>query len=371
MSPQTTRAGCGFSSRKRVRPRTWPRRVGNVRQSGKRVGREHVDVHDLDLAVEARPGVGPEARDVRVALRERELAHLGGAAQRDPHAVVVVAGLEVAVGQHRRDRLGLLVAELLHREDVGLERPRGARRARRGRSSATTGSRSSGEASRSRLLERRRRGPEPELALGGVGRAVRGWPRAPPASAPRRRRRTSSAGGRGRRRRSAPGRTGAAAWPGPSSRTGCTGGAATATGTRAAPAALARATMPGFALRAGARGGRPGGPRSAGRRGRSGSFRGGARSRPASSTRGGSRRSRGGRGRRRSGRRRGCGSPAPPTPGRASARRRRSSPSCQSAPTAGPARAKGSGPTVVTRQVRPSARMKAAPRRPTRRTRSR
>jgi len=56
-----------------------------------------------------------------VALGEGERLDLGRARQGDPAAVVVGAGREPAVGEARRERLGLGGRQLLDRDDVGAQ----------------------------------------------------------------------------------------------------------------------------------------------------------------------------------------------------------------------------------------------------------
>ena len=268
---------------------------------------------------------------------ERERGHLGGAAQRDAHALVVEARLEASVGQHRRDRLaparGRAPAPRGRRAATA---SRSAREGARGRCSATTGSRSSRGASRSRLLERRRRGPEPELALGGLRHPIEAAPRAPPPAL---------ASASSDPLRHADGRAVDAVHPREGERQHGRsqlpkrkhGPAATPTGTSAGPRRRREATTPGFAPGAGPRGPSGRTATSWSRRGSRRTIRAEERrSPPASSTRGGSRRSRGARGRRRSGRRRGSRLTGTATPRPRQRQAATKSPWCQRAPTTGP-----------------------------------
>jgi hypothetical protein len=75
-----------------------------------------VHVQDLDALAQLRPVLGLEPRDARVAVREREPLHRGGAAQRHAHAEPLRRGLELPVREQRAERLGDARPELLHRD---------------------------------------------------------------------------------------------------------------------------------------------------------------------------------------------------------------------------------------------------------------
>ena len=81
----------------------------------------HID--EIDRTFEARPVLRIQNDAAGVAQLHRNAFVEPGRTHRNPHALVIMSGLEAAMGQLARDRLGIVVAEFLSREDVDLIAP--------------------------------------------------------------------------------------------------------------------------------------------------------------------------------------------------------------------------------------------------------
>ena len=145
-SPASTRRRRGAVSRWASMSRSWPRRSRNRWATGWTWGAARWRFSDLDgLVVVGSGELGHERR----AIGKSERAHAPRRPERDPHAVVVPRGLELAERQHAAEHLGLSGASAPGRRPRRAPPTRPGLRTRRRRPGRWRGSRrGSGEPKR-------------------------------------------------------------------------------------------------------------------------------------------------------------------------------------------------------------------------------